>query len=164
MAWANRRSSIFLKKLLITDYTIRIRRQILSKSFDDNEYNNVHRRGFDHRDRLLHGTARYSIKFGQNFQTKYHFTRREKRLNERVSGEGLTWVLVYRSEEYKRLKKSMEQKTKKLEKKKEAADSDKTAANKAQKRKIEREEEQLKLTNRDLSVSELASVSRRKNA
>ena len=38
-------------------------------------------------------------------------------------GEGLTYVLVYRSDEYKRLKLSMERKTKKLERKKETAEA-----------------------------------------
>ncbi|VDM52612.1 unnamed protein product [Angiostrongylus costaricensis] len=36
-----------------------------------------------------------------------------------VLGEGLTYVLVYRSEQYKRLKSEMERKTKRLEKKKQ---------------------------------------------
>ncbi|CAK5031953.1 unnamed protein product [Meloidogyne enterolobii] len=79
-------------------------------------------------------------------------------------GEGLTWLLVYRSEEYKRLKYSMERKTKKLEKKKEtigAVDQGAGAANSASKttkRKIEREEERLKSTNRDLSMFRMKSM------
>ena len=35
-------------------------------------------------------------------------------------GEGLTWLLVYRTEKYIRLKADIERQTKKLEKKKEA--------------------------------------------
>jgi hypothetical protein len=88
-------------------------------------------------------------------------------------GEGLTWVLVYRSDEYKRLfiylyaassistvemsallsfrlKSTMERKTKKLEKKKDSADSiaggsTLSSTNKTQKRKIEKEQERLKV-------------------
>uniref|UniRef100_A0A915Q6W7 Uncharacterized protein n=1 Tax=Setaria digitata TaxID=48799 RepID=A0A915Q6W7_9BILA len=64
-----------------------------------------------------------------------------------VVGEALTYILVYRSEQYKRLKNEMERKTKKLERKKETtAEADRTA-----KRKIDREEERLKATNRDMS-------------
>lgn len=80
-------------------------------------------------------------------------------------GEGLTWILVYRSEEYKRLKFSMERKTKKLEKKKEtiglAGDLGvvgPNVANKTTKKKIEREEERLKSTNRDLSMFRMKSM------
>lgn len=72
-------------------------------------------------------------------------------------GEGLTYVLVYRSDEYKRLKQSMERKTKKLERKKENVDAG-SAANRTAKRKIEREEERLKATNRDLSMFRMKSM------
>ncbi|MFH4979282.1 hypothetical protein AB6A40_005991 [Gnathostoma spinigerum] len=69
-------------------------------------------------------------------------------------GEALTYVLVYRSEQYKRLKNEMERKTKKLEKRKETtAEADRTA-----KKKIEREEERLKATNRDLSMFKMKSM------
>jgi hypothetical protein len=70
-----------------------------------------------------------------------------------------------RSEEYKRLKFSMERKTKKLEKKKETIGAvgesgvgAATAASKTTKRKIEREEERLKSTNRDLSMFRMKSM------
>lgn len=72
-------------------------------------------------------------------------------------GEGLTYVLVYRSDEYKRLKQAMERKTKKLERKKENVDTA-SAANRTAKRKIEREEERLKATNRDLSMFRMKSM------
>lgn len=62
----------------------------------------------------------------------------------------------------------MEQKTKKLEKKKEIIDgntptlgvnsSSTTVSSKNQKRKIEREEERLKSTNRDLSIFRMKSM------
>ncbi|KAI6243863.1 Phenylalanyl-tRNA synthetase beta subunit [Aphelenchoides fujianensis] len=70
-------------------------------------------------------------------------------------GEGLTWVLVYRSEEYKRLKDLMERKTKRLEKKKENTES---STSKTTKKKIEREEERLKNVNRDLSMFRMKSM------
>jgi len=69
-------------------------------------------------------------------------------------GEGLTYVLVYRSDEYKRLKSEVEKKTKKLERKKDnVADADRNS-----KRKIEREEGKLKATNRDLSMFKMKSM------
>ncbi|CAD5234441.1 unnamed protein product [Bursaphelenchus xylophilus] len=70
-------------------------------------------------------------------------------------GEGLTYLMVYRSEEYKRLKLLMERKTKRLEKKKEITES---AASRTVKKKIEREEERLKTTNRDLSMFRMKSM------
>uniref|UniRef100_A0A914D3W3 Calcium load-activated calcium channel n=1 Tax=Acrobeloides nanus TaxID=290746 RepID=A0A914D3W3_9BILA len=70
-------------------------------------------------------------------------------------GEGLTYVLVYRSDEYKRLKLSMERKTKKLERKKETAEA---ISGKNAKRKIEREEEHLKTINRDMSMFRMKSM------
>uniref|UniRef100_A0AC34FIA6 Calcium load-activated calcium channel n=1 Tax=Panagrolaimus sp. ES5 TaxID=591445 RepID=A0AC34FIA6_9BILA len=71
-------------------------------------------------------------------------------------GEGLTYLLVYRSDEYKRLKDTVERKTKKLEKRKETADT--PAAGKTAKKKIEKEEERLKATNRDMSMFKMKSV------
>ncbi|KAK0393266.1 hypothetical protein QR680_000126 [Steinernema hermaphroditum] len=69
-------------------------------------------------------------------------------------GEGLTYVLVYRSEQYKKLKSEMERKSKKLERRKENAnDSDRI-----QKKKIEREEDRLKATNRELSMFKMKSM------
>ncbi|KAL3994059.1 Calcium load-activated calcium channel [Acanthocheilonema viteae] len=71
-----------------------------------------------------------------------------------IIGEALTYILVYRSEQYKRLKNEMERKTKKLERKKETtAEVDRTA-----KRKIDREEERLKATNRDMSMFKMKSM------
>uniref|UniRef100_A0A7E4V0V3 Calcium load-activated calcium channel n=1 Tax=Panagrellus redivivus TaxID=6233 RepID=A0A7E4V0V3_PANRE len=71
-------------------------------------------------------------------------------------GEGLTYLLVYRSEEYKRLNQMMERKTKKLEKHKEIAET--AAASKTMKKKVDREEERLKATNRDMSMFRMKSV------
>merc|ERR1711862_300615 len=69
-------------------------------------------------------------------------------------GEGLTWLLVYRAEKYRFLKHDIERQTKKLEKKKE----EKNLLDRTQKRKIEREEERLKSTNRDLMMVKMKSM------
>ncbi|XP_012658057.1 calcium load-activated calcium channel [Otolemur garnettii] len=63
--------------------------------------------------------------------------------------EGITWVLVYRTDKYKRLKAEVEKQSKKLEKKKETITE---SAGRQQKKKIERQEEKLKNNNRDLSM------------
>ena len=63
-------------------------------------------------------------------------------------GEGLTWLLVYRTEKYQKLKVEIEKQTKKLEKKKEAHGD--ATLDRTQKKKMDREEERLKSTNRDL--------------
>ncbi|CAJ0948190.1 unnamed protein product, partial [Mesorhabditis belari] len=73
-----------------------------------------------------------------------------------LAGEGLTWLLVYRSEEYKRLKNEMERKTKKLERKREAATD--VFDSKTAKKRIDREEERLKATNRDMSMFKMKSM------
>jgi len=69
-------------------------------------------------------------------------------------GEGLTYVLVYRSDKYKRLKTDIEKKTKRLERKKDQLNE----IDRKSKRKIEREEEGLKVTNRDLSMFKMKSM------
>ncbi|CAL2031423.1 hypothetical protein CAEBREN_20842 [Caenorhabditis brenneri] len=72
-----------------------------------------------------------------------------------LAGEGITWLLVYRSDHYKRLKSEMDRKTKKLEKKKqEVGDTN----DKSIKKKLEREEERLKATNRDMSMFKMKSM------
>ena len=71
-------------------------------------------------------------------------------------GEGLTWLLVYRTEKYQRLKTDIERQTKKLEKKKEAHGE--ATLDRTQKRKMEREEERLKSTNRDLMMVKMKSM------
>ena len=68
--------------------------------------------------------------------------------------EGLTWVLVYRTEKYKKLKAEVEKQSKKLEKKKEGGES----TDRSQKKKIERQEEKLKNNNRDLSFVKMKSM------
>ncbi|XP_076053834.1 calcium load-activated calcium channel [Oratosquilla oratoria] len=70
-------------------------------------------------------------------------------------GEGLTWLLVYRTEKYQKLKAEVERQCKRLEKKKEAHGD---SIDRQQKRKIEREEERLKNSNRDLSLVKMKSM------
>ncbi|XP_033299360.1 calcium load-activated calcium channel isoform X3 [Bombus vosnesenskii] len=70
-------------------------------------------------------------------------------------GEGLTWLMVYRTEKYQKLKAEVEKQSKKLEKRKEAHGD---SLDKQQKKKIEREEERLKNNNRDLSLVKMKSM------
>ncbi|CAK9802304.1 Calcium load-activated calcium channel [Anthophora quadrimaculata] len=70
-------------------------------------------------------------------------------------GEGLTWLMVYRTEKYQKLKAEVEKQSKKLEKIKEAHGD---SLDKQQKKKIEREEERLKNNNRDLSLVKMKSM------
>lgn len=65
----------------------------------------------------------------------------------------MTWLLVYRTEKYKKLKAEVEKQSKKLEKQKENE-----ATDKVQKKKIERQEERLKNNNRDLSMVKMKSM------
>uniref|UniRef100_A0AC34QG87 Phenylalanine--tRNA ligase beta subunit n=1 Tax=Panagrolaimus sp. JU765 TaxID=591449 RepID=A0AC34QG87_9BILA len=71
-------------------------------------------------------------------------------------GEGLTYLMVYRTDEYKRLTNLMERKTKQVEKRKGTAES--AAATKADKKKLEREEDQLKGANKAMSMFKMKSV------
>merc|ERR1712142_1001034 len=73
-------------------------------------------------------------------------------------GEGLTWLLVYRTDKYQKLKLDIEKQTKKLEKNKEAHGPDGAGLDSTQKRKMEREEERLKNTNRDLMLVKMKSM------
>ncbi|XP_046997563.1 calcium load-activated calcium channel [Schistocerca americana] len=70
-------------------------------------------------------------------------------------GEGLTWLMVYRTEKYQKLKAEVERQSKRLEKRKEAHGD---SFDKQHKKKIEREEEKLKNNNRDLSLVKMKSV------
>ncbi|KAI7684817.1 Calcium load-activated calcium channel, partial [Sarcoptes scabiei] len=70
-------------------------------------------------------------------------------------GEGLTWLLVYRTEKYKKLKNEVEKRCKKLERKKETFGE---TRDRQQKKKLEREEEKLKNHNRDLSMVKMKSM------
>nr|AAC18057.1 TU37B2 [Anopheles gambiae] len=70
-------------------------------------------------------------------------------------GEGLTWVMVYRTEKYQKLKGEVEKQSKKLEKRKETLGE---SLDKNHKKKIERDEEKLKNNNRDLSLVKMKSM------
>ncbi|XP_054158061.1 calcium load-activated calcium channel-like [Oppia nitens] len=70
-------------------------------------------------------------------------------------GEGLTWLMVYRTDKYKRLKAEVERQCKRLEKKKETIGE---TNDKQMKKKLEREEEKLKNHNRDLSLVKMKSM------
>jgi uncharacterized membrane protein (DUF106 family) len=72
-------------------------------------------------------------------------------------GEGLTWLLVYRTDKYKKLKAEVEKQSKKLEKQKETSGvADVT--DRSHKKKLERQEEKLKTNNRDLSMVKMKSM------
>lgn len=71
-------------------------------------------------------------------------------------GEGLTWVLVYRTEKYQKLKSEVEKQSKKLEKQKETIGGE--TSDRSQKKKLERQEERLKNNNRDLSLVKMKSM------
>jgi len=70
-------------------------------------------------------------------------------------GEGLTWLMVYRTEKYKKLKTEVERQCKRLEKRKELIGE---TTDKQQKKKLEREEEKLKNHNRELSLVKMKSM------
>ncbi|EHA98603.1 Transmembrane and coiled-coil domains protein 1, partial [Heterocephalus glaber] len=78
--------------------------------------------------------------------------------------EGITWVLVCRTDKYKRLKAEVEKQSKKLEEKGWGFSSEKKketiteSAGQQQKKKIERQEEKLKNNNRDLSMVRMKSM------
>jgi len=70
-------------------------------------------------------------------------------------GEGFTWLMVYRTEKYKRLKSEIEKQSKRLDKRKETVGE---LVEKSLKRKLDREEERLKANNRDLSMVTMKSM------
>ncbi|CAF1140826.1 unnamed protein product [Brachionus calyciflorus] len=69
--------------------------------------------------------------------------------------EGLSWLLIYRTEKYKRLQAEVEKQSKKLEKQKESLPD---MSDKNHKKKLERQEEKLKLNNRELSMVKMKSM------
>ena len=70
-------------------------------------------------------------------------------------GEALTYLMVYRTDEYKRLTNMLERKLRQVEKRKEQAVS--VEATKADKKKLDREEEQLKEANKAMSMFRMKS-------
>lgn len=70
-------------------------------------------------------------------------------------GEGLTWLMVYRTEKYQRLKLEVERQSKRLDRRKETVGE---LVDKSIKRKLDREEERLKANSRDLSMVKMKSM------
>ncbi|XP_074654876.1 calcium load-activated calcium channel-like [Tubulanus polymorphus] len=70
-------------------------------------------------------------------------------------GEGLTWLMVYRTDKYKKLKAEVDKQSKKLETRKERTGE---SQDRSLKKKIERQEEKLKNHNRDLSLVKMKSM------
>lgn len=70
-------------------------------------------------------------------------------------GEGFTWLMVYRTEKYQRLKMEVDRQSKRLNKKKETVGE---LVDKSLKRKLDREEERLKVNSRDLSMVKMKSM------
>jgi len=68
----------------------------------------------------------------------------------------VTWLMVYRTEKYQKLKLEVERQCKKLEKRKETTGESIMVKN--QKKKLEREEEKLKTNTRDLSLVKMKSM------
>lgn len=69
--------------------------------------------------------------------------------------EGLSWLLIYRTEKYKKLQSEVEKQSKKLEKQKESFPD---ITDKNSKKKLERQEEKLKTNNRELSLVKMKSM------
>ncbi|XP_055332280.1 calcium load-activated calcium channel-like [Paramacrobiotus metropolitanus] len=69
-------------------------------------------------------------------------------------GEGLTWLLVYRTDRYKKLKAEIDRQVKKVEKKKK----EETAVSRNKKKMLDREEGKLKHNNRELSMVKMKSI------
>lgn len=70
-------------------------------------------------------------------------------------GEGFTWLMVYRTEKYQRLKSEIDKQSKKLDKRKEGVGE---LVDKSLMKKLEREEERLKANSRDLSMAKMKSM------
>uniref|UniRef100_A0A8C4N2H9 Calcium load-activated calcium channel n=1 Tax=Eptatretus burgeri TaxID=7764 RepID=A0A8C4N2H9_EPTBU len=83
------------------------------------------------------------------------FTPLPSHPNITLLAEGITWMLVYRTEKYKKLKSEVERQSKRLEKRRETVSE---FAGKLQKKKMEREEEKLKMNSRDLSMVRMKSM------
>ncbi|GAM25144.1 hypothetical protein SAMD00019534_083190 [Acytostelium subglobosum LB1] len=74
--------------------------------------------------------------------------------------EGISWLLIYRTDSYKTLKANIDKMQSQLEKLKEEEASESTLKikSKAKDRKAEKIEESLKTANRDLSMSNMKSM------
>ncbi|CAG0882432.1 unnamed protein product [Cyprideis torosa] len=70
-------------------------------------------------------------------------------------GEGLTWLLVYRTEKYQKLKQEVDKQSKKVEKMKELHGE---GTDKQTKKRVGREEDKLKANSRDLQFVKMKSM------
>ncbi|VDK30647.1 unnamed protein product [Dibothriocephalus latus] len=68
----------------------------------------------------------------------------------------LSWLLVYRTEKYKKLQAEVDKQTKRLEKQRDSTME--TNIDKATKKRLEKQEEKLKNFNRDLSLVKMKSM------
>ncbi|VUZ47974.1 unnamed protein product [Hymenolepis diminuta] len=73
-----------------------------------------------------------------------------------VLGEGITWLLVYRTDKYKRLTSEVDKHTKKLERKRDTTSE--TILDKSAKKRLEKQEERLKNFTRDLQAVKFKSL------
>jgi len=69
--------------------------------------------------------------------------------------EAISWLLIYRTEDYKKLKATIDRLQKRLDKKKEETSS---ISNKGKDKKFDRYEETLKNVNRDMAMSKMKST------
>ncbi|KAH9592728.1 Calcium load-activated calcium channel [Schistosoma haematobium] len=65
-------------------------------------------------------------------------------------GEGLTWLFVYRTEKYQKLKAEVDKQSKRLEKQRDVTES---AIDRTAKKRLEKQEERFKNINRELSMA-----------
>ncbi|KAG9510904.1 Calcium load-activated calcium channel, partial [Fragariocoptes setiger] len=70
-------------------------------------------------------------------------------------GEGLTWLMVYRTEKYQRLRAEVDRQSKKIEKLKENVGE---LLDKTRKKRLDRDEERLQNNNRDLTLVKMKSM------
>ncbi|KAH8867765.1 Calcium load-activated calcium channel like [Schistosoma japonicum] len=70
-------------------------------------------------------------------------------------GIGLTWLFVYRTEKYQKLKAEVDKQSKRLEKQRDVTES---AIDRAAKKRLEKQEERFKNINRELSMVKMKSM------
>ncbi|VDD76734.1 unnamed protein product [Mesocestoides corti] len=71
-------------------------------------------------------------------------------------GEGITWLLVYRTDKFKKLQAEVDKHSKKLERQRDTTSENKI--DKAAKKRLEKQEERLKSFTRDLSMVKMKSM------
>ncbi|CAH8646206.1 unnamed protein product [Heterobilharzia americana] len=70
-------------------------------------------------------------------------------------GEGLTWLFVYRTEKYQKLKAEVDKQSKRLEKQRDVTEA---AIDRTAKKRLEKQEERFKNINRELSLVKMKSM------